>query len=183
MGIDLKRRKTGPKPLPPEKRFWPKVREGAPDECWEWQGSRLKTGYGQFAVSRSRAALAHRMSWELANGPIPDGMHVLHHCDNPPCVNPAHLFLGSNEDNIADRVAKGRSPAGRHHWTAQRPNRVARGSRSGTAKLSEADAGKIRELRRAGYTQQEIADRFGVSRATVYLIQENKRWISSARQS
>lgn len=111
--------RRGRQPIPLEVRFWAKVRKGAPDECWQWLGAKSALGYGSIiAGSRytgdSGPRHAHRVSWELTNGPIPpgEGYHgtcVCHRCDNPSCVNPAHLFLGSQLDNIADRHAKGRS--------------------------------------------------------------------------
>jgi hypothetical protein len=93
-------------------RFWARVRKGP--ECWEFAGPTRK-GYGQLGVGSGRHISAHRISWELANGPIPDGMQVLHTCDNPPCVNPAHLFLGTHQDNMDDMVAKGRGANARTH--------------------------------------------------------------------
>ncbi len=82
--------------------------------CIEWAKSRYPKGYGKLGIgSRTdgsrRTVYAHRQAWEDSFGPVPDGMHVLHHCDNPPCIEPTHLFLGTNADNVADRVAKGRS--------------------------------------------------------------------------
>jgi len=88
-------------------RFWAKVAKS--DGCWLWTGARASNGYGSFRFAdRPCATAAHRAAWELACGPIPHGMHVLHRCDNPPCVNPAHLFLGTHLENVRDREAKGR---------------------------------------------------------------------------
>lgn len=91
-------------------RFWPKVDRRGPDECWPWKAARRAAGYGKIGRGKSGRGwmLAHRASWELAHGPISSETLVLHRCDNPPCVNPAHLFLGTHADNVHDMVAKGR---------------------------------------------------------------------------
>lgn len=94
-----------------ERRFWSRASKPSLNACWEWQGGKTSDGYGASAI-RNKSALAHRVAWELANGPIPAGMEVCHRCDNPPCVNPAHLFLGSHADNIRDMFAKGRGNPG-----------------------------------------------------------------------
>lgn len=90
-----------------EERFWEKVDKTG--DCWEWTGFKNRQGYGQFQVSTKNGQPAHRVSFELANGKIPDGMHVCHKCDNPPCVRPDHLFLGTPSDNMKDMVKKGRN--------------------------------------------------------------------------
>lgn len=94
-----------PKNITPETRFWAKVRKS--DGCWSWLATTDNDGYGKIKVS-SKDGLAHRFSWQLHFGPIPKGMRVLHTCDNPPCTNPKHLFLGTNQDNTRDAIAKGR---------------------------------------------------------------------------
>jgi len=95
-------------PRPLANRFWPKVRKG--DECWEWIGARGARGYGKMTAGPrgSGHVRAHRVSWELAFGPVPDGLWVLHTCDNPPCVRPDHLWLGTRLDNMRDCARKGR---------------------------------------------------------------------------
>lgn len=94
------------KPL--AERFWEKVRKS--DGCWEWTGSRNAAGYGKLSegAAGSPRLRAHRVSWELANGPVPAGLWVLHRCDNPPCVRPDHLWLGTRLDNMQDCARKGR---------------------------------------------------------------------------
>jgi hypothetical protein len=95
--------------LTTEERFWRYVdRSGGPDACWEWTGARLAAGYGVFAPRHHKLVYAHRFSYTLNHGPIPEGLWVLHRCDNPPCVNDAHHFLGTAMDNSQDRDDKGR---------------------------------------------------------------------------
>lgn len=95
-----------------EERFWRKVIRGSGDECWGWSGGTTNDGYGYLTLGREhshRKMVAHRFSYELANGPIPDGLLVLHSCDNPPCCNPDHLRLGTQSDNMFEMASKGRS--------------------------------------------------------------------------
>ena len=92
-----------------ENRFWSHVERG-PD-CWEWTARRDKDDYGQFAISKGKSAVAHRVAYSLSVGDIPDGMFVCHTCDNPPCCNPEHLWIGTNQDNMDDMVRKNRANA------------------------------------------------------------------------
>src|SRR6266853_3758788 len=92
-------------------RFWEKV--DTTGDCWLWTASKTEFGYGQFGTARGKpSTTAHRVSWELHFGPIPDGMFVCHHCDTPPCVKPDHLFLGTHEQNQLDMLLKGRQARG-----------------------------------------------------------------------
>lgn len=148
--------------------FWEKVVCGP--GCWEWSASRNGMGYGQFRVGSKRdgthrCALAHRVSWELANGPIPSCRCVLHRCDNPACVRPDHLFLGTRPENSADMVSKGRQRSGRMP-----------GETNPFAKLTSDAARAIRERGRAGETGASLARAFGVSKATACRIIRGERW-------
>jgi len=109
-----------------EKRFWQKVEVIPGHECWEWSAYRMPNGYGKFKFN-DKEGLAHRASWEIHFGPIPEGLFVCHHCDNPGCVRPDHLFLGTPQDNVDDMYAKGRDHRhgathcgnGLHEWTEE----------------------------------------------------------------
>lgn len=113
--------KTGPKPQPVPERFWAKVGKLGPDECWLWSGSLNLKGYGYLVVgSRTNGRsnmLAHRLSYEIHNGSIPTGSLICHKCDVPACVNPAHLFMGTQKDNMSDALRKGRMYFHNEHKT------------------------------------------------------------------
>jgi hypothetical protein len=144
-----------------EERFWQKVDKRGPDDCWEWTAGRRST-YGTFAPAHHVSRYAHRMAWELTHGPIPKGLDVLHSCDNRPCCNPAHLFLGTNAENSADMVAKGRQ---------------ARGEKVNTARLN---SDQIIEIRRRYHprvvTQKMLADWYGVKQVTIQKIVQGLTW-------
>ena len=153
--------KKGPKPIPLEARFWAKVDRRGPNECWPWKGTRLPTGYGTLWVNEKQAKdYTHRIAWSIENGPIPAGMFACHSCDNPPCCNPAHIFVAPPAGNSADRNQKGRTSRGETH---------------GTAKLSDADVASIHA--RAGIVSQEnLAAEFGVRQPAISRIVNRKRW-------
>lgn len=141
-----------PASRPIEERFWEKVNRRGPDECWLWRAALNYQGYGNIGFG-NRTWLSHRLSWVLHHGIIPDGIKVLHRCDTPACVNPGHLFLGTQADNMRDMIAKGRG-----QYVVPRDNR---GARNPMAKLSDDDVREIRELA-AQLPQRRIAERFGI---------------------
>jgi len=141
---------------PPAYRFWIKVDVRSENECWNWIGGLDAKGYGCFYWNGDPqpTTRAHRRSWLLHNGPIPPGLCVCHRCDNPRCVNPNHLFLGTHADNAADKVSKGRQ----------------------ARKLSDGDIRQIRLLRERGARHRELARSFGVCETTVVKICRRERW-------
>jgi len=154
----------------PETALWKFVTPGAVDECWLWRGTRYPSGYGQ-ALIRMKRIGAHRLSWQLHFGPIPDGMFVCHHCDTPACVNPAHLFLGTPKDNTQDMIAKDRNRV-----TREAPRNTRRGERSNLAKANESQVRIIRVRFAAGETISAIARDIGLNRSTVKHIAHRKTW-------
>lgn len=145
-----------------ETRFWAKVERW--EGCWVWLAHRDKAGYGRFSL-HGRPALAHRVAYELSVGPVPPGLSVMHLCDNPQCVNPDHLRVGTHAENMADMKRKGRCHS-----------RGLPGERNGFAKLTEPQVHAIRERYAAGNTQVAIARDLGVDPTTVGLVVRGKRW-------
>jgi hypothetical protein len=145
------------------------VRRGI-DECWLWTGSIQKsTGYGKIGKGPAGSGweYAHRVAWRLSNGEIPPGLCVLHRCDNRPCVNPRHLFLGSKADNAADRNRKGRTKAGR----------PSPGEANGRAKLAAADVDRVRLLYGlGGRSMASLGREFGVSHTQVQRVLSKENW-------
>lgn len=165
-------------------RFWANVDRSAGDDgCWPWLRSRNSAGYGHVKLPGRIMRGAHRVAYVLGSGhPIPQGMFVCHHCDNPVCCNPSHLFIGTHQDNVDDKVAKGRQARG-ERMTAAKLLTAARGDRHGSkthpekwrrgadrpdARFSVDDVRAIRaEYALGGVTLQEIGARHGTAKSTV----------------
>jgi DNA-directed RNA polymerase subunit RPC12/RpoP len=162
------KRNTGQRKVtrtPITERFWRYVMSGAPDDCWEWAGGRDHHGYGRLhgEEGRSSVAKAHRVSYEIHIGPIPLGGNVLHTCDNPPCCNPTHLFLGTKADNTADMIAKGRD------YKVGIVNRLQR------QVLSDDQVREIRERYAAGASAKKLSSEFGYGPKYIYAIVSGER--------
>lgn len=159
------------KKLTDAERFWSKVVGG--DGCWIYSGSKKADGYGQFSVG-SRAdgtrgkVRAHRMAWCLTNGAIPDGMDVLHECDNPSCVRPDHLKLGTHIDNMKDA----------------RDRRRRQGASNANSQLSDAQVAEIRRRYESGlFTQTKLASQFGITQSMVSKIVRGENWSSRGQST
>lgn len=156
-----------------EERFWPKVMKPMGwDECWPWTGSKDPKGYGGFKLRSYVSVRSSRVAYALYYNRSPGRMLVCHRCDNPPCVNPTHLFLGTVQDNSDDMVRKGRAA-----------RRDQRGDRNGAAKLTAAQVETIRGLIEAGYTNTAIAPRFGVTHQLVSKIRRGAAWGTEPMQA
>lgn len=140
-------------------RFWAKVEMS--DGCWGWTAYKDSCGYGRMGVGNRSLMRAHRLSWEIHFGPIPDGMIVRHSCDNPSCTNPRHLLLGTHQDNANDRVERRRGAVGKAIHTT---------------KLSPEDVAEIRNALGGGATLREVGAEFGIDHKTVHNIKTGKTW-------
>lgn len=146
-----------------ETRFWSKVDKRGPADCWLWTGGQAKYGIIWVdGVTRYRGA--HRISYQMANGDIPDGMLVCHKCDNPLCVNPEHLFLGTPGDNVRDMISKKR-------------NVTTPGEKNAMAKLNWS---RVREIRAKGGNHLALSKEYGVSRRTISDVLANRKWRETA---
>lgn len=171
-----------------QERFWAKVKKT--DYCWVWTACKNYAGYGKLACN-GRHLLAHRASYEMHVSAIPDGLIVCHHCDNPACVRPDHLFVGTHADNSDDKVRKGRQAKGERHGSRTHPECVPRGDQHPSrthpeclrrgdlhpqAQLTETQVLEIRTQYGMGATQDQLAMRFGISQSAVSLIVLGRRW-------
>jgi hypothetical protein len=144
--------------------------------CWVWQGALVTSGYGMVSVA-GRDWRTHRLAWATTHGPIPSGLLVCHHCDNPPCCNPDHLFLGTVQDNADDAVRKGRTASGDRNISRLCPERRPRGEKQGLSVLTEGAVKAIRHLNEATHPRRrDLAVLFGVSQATVQQVVTYKTW-------
>jgi hypothetical protein len=149
-----------------EERFWGKVNKQENDECWEWLSRITTDGYGAFALNGKAKQRAHRVAYELTYGPIPTGLFVCHKCDNRLCVNPNHLFLGTNTDNRRDAARKGRGFVP--------PPRV--GELNANAKLTNRQAWEIKKMLADGVKTRIIADKYSIAMRTVVNIKNGILW-------
>jgi hypothetical protein len=158
---------------PPQIRFWKKVKKSSPNKCWPFVGDKTHHGYGRFTEHPRKAkpghpkptpTMAHRLAWEYTYGKIPDGLSVCHHCDNRPCCNPTHLFLGTQQDNNRDRHLKGRTVA-------------VRGEMQGSSKLTEKQVREIRsQYQPFKVSLNSLAKKFAVSKRTILFIVQGRYW-------
>jgi hypothetical protein len=145
---------------PLDERFWKKVQIRSKEECWLWKGSTNQDGYGAFWV-QDRLKLAHRIAWILTNGPIPEGLNVLHKCDVRTCCNPGHYFLGTHGDNCRDRTKKKRTASGEYH---------------GRHILTESQAVEILALHKQGWSQRLLGEKFEVSKSAIKHLLKGRNW-------
>lgn len=158
-----------PQRKPIADRFWPKVTKRSGKVCWPWKASLSPAGYGQInsGGGRGRCLLASRVSWEINCGPIPPGKHVLHRCDNPSCVNPKHLFLGTAKDNSDDKIKKGRFRCGPGMKGEAHPLCI----------LSKKQVKEIRRLYASGgFAYADLGTRYGVGATTIGAIIRRQNW-------
>lgn len=168
---------VSPAPTLSVKVFWDKVDKSG--ECWLWMGSRYlanRGGHGRAQIN-GRVCGAHRLSWELTYGQIPNGLWVLHKCGNAPCVRPDHLYLGTVAENNADTKRMGRMWTGDRHWSKLKPELIVRGEKHGRAKLTLEKAREIRASFSSGSSTKELAAKYGISTSLVRSVVRGETWV------
>lgn len=174
------------------RRFWGKVQKLDDSECWNWIGSKCRFGHGQIRI-RGRLVRSHRLSFLIHRGLISDKMLVCHKCDNPKCVNPSHLFLGTHSDNVKDMISKKRGNTenalatlrnhpelrarGERNGARVHPESIARGMRKATSKLTDDDVRRIRyEYSNHRTSHRKIADVYHVDHSVIGNLLRGKTW-------
>lgn len=174
-----------------QKNFWSKVEIKRPKDCWPWIAAVTHDGYGRYTMRRQHN-MAHRVAFRMKIGEIPKGLCVCHHCDNPGCCNPSHLWLGTNWDNSLDSLMKGRLARGKRNGAYTHPEKIRRGKAHpfkinpmlhafgesvNTAKLTASHVIAIRRFYATGkHTMQSLAMRFKISKANIDFIVKGKTW-------
>ena len=157
-------------------RFWSFVRRSENDECWIWNGRKDKNGYGVF-IFEGKSYRTHRLAWILTTGgELPPALKVLHKCDNPSCINPKHLYPGTNADNMRDMVLRGRSLKGKLNPSHLHPENMPRGEQNTRSKLTEAKVRQIRKLAAKGVSNSVIGRQFGIWPNNVRFIINRQTW-------
>jgi hypothetical protein len=164
-------------------RIWSKIYPEPNTGCWLWCGIRDRGGYGRVYLSPGREDKAHRQVWAAVHGsPVPNGAYVCHSCDNPPCVNPDHLWLGDARANRQDARGKGRIPVGDQHPSRRLPERRPRGARHWKARLTEAQVLEIRARYVPGHTARnrttlaDLAAEYGVGKSQIQNVVRRVQW-------
>lgn len=147
-------------------RFWSKVSVAGPEECWDWIGAKTSNGYARMIIE-GKSVMGSRVSYMIAHDldEFPEGLHALHHCDRPICVNPSHIFTGTDRDNLYDSMEKGRARSGGRKGEDQHLH-----------KLTEDDVREIRRATSAGIQQKVLAERYGVHRDTIRNVMIGRTW-------
>lgn len=157
------------------KRFWSYVNIGADFDCWPYLKACFTFGHGAFKAE-GKSWQAHRMAWTLTNGDIENGLCVLHRCDNPPCCNPSHLFLGTKSANSRDMISKGRHARGDRHAVSKNPLLVT-GENNPRAVITEDHVRSMRALWATGdFTSEDLGVKFGISKAQAYRVATGRQW-------